>query len=175
MATTMRLGLRGARQPILRQNLRFTQRRTYATAETIAEPATESGFTKFYNSPVGPKTVHFWAPIMKWGVVLAGASDFLRPASQLSLSQNMALMATGSIWTRWCFVIKPRNLFLASVNFLLFCVGAAQTTRVLMYQQSLKGDSMGAEIEKSAKEGVNEIVDVIKHPGKVVESVEKTK
>ena len=87
----------------------------------------------------------------------------------------MALMATGSIWTRWCFVIKPRNLFLASVNFLLFCVGAAQTTRVLLYQQSLKGDSLGAEIEKSAKEGVNEVVDVIKHPGKVVESVEKTK
>ena len=31
-------------------------------------------------------------------------------------------MATGAIWTRWCFVIKPRNIFLASVNFLLFTV-----------------------------------------------------
>ena len=50
------------------------------------------------------------APVMKWGVVLAGASDFLRPAEKLSLTQNMALMATGSIWTRWCFIIKPKNM-----------------------------------------------------------------
>ena len=48
-------------------------------------------------------------------------------------------MATGLIWTRWCFVIKPRNLFLASVNFLLFCVGATQVSRVLLYQKSIKG------------------------------------
>ena len=47
---------------------------------------------------------------MKWGVVLAGASDFLRPADKLSLTQNLALMATGSIWTRWCFVIRPQNM-----------------------------------------------------------------
>lgn len=89
---------------------------------------------------------------LQWGLVLAGAADFARPADQLSLSQNAALMATGLIWTRWCFVIKPRNLFLASVNFLLFCVGATQTTRVLMYQQSLKGDSMGDEIKQAAKQ-----------------------
>jgi hypothetical protein len=63
-------------------------------------------------------------------------------------------MATGLIWTRWCFVIKPQNLFLASVNFLLFCVGATQTTRVLLYQQSLKGDSIGAEIQEDAKKEV---------------------
>jgi hypothetical protein len=50
------------------------------------------------------------APVMKWGVVLAGATDFLRPAEKLSLTQNLALMATGSIWTRWCFVIKPKNM-----------------------------------------------------------------
>lgn len=56
------------------------------------------------------------APIMKWGVVLAGASDFLRPAEKLSLTQNLALMATGSIWTRWCFVIIPKNmLYVASL------------------------------------------------------------
>ncbi|KAK5108815.1 hypothetical protein LTR62_007789 [Meristemomyces frigidus] len=172
MSSSMRLGLRA-----IRQSLQSIKRRTYATLETpaIDAPVKESGFTRFYNSPVGPKTVHFWAPIMKWGVVLAGASDFARPASQLSITQNMALMATGSIWTRWCFVIKPRNLFLASVNFLLFCVGAAQTTRVLLYQQSLKGDSLGHEVETMAKEQGHKLVEVVKHPGKIVESVEKTK
>jgi mitochondrial pyruvate carrier 2 len=55
---------------------------------------------------------------MKWGVVLAGASDFLRPAEKLSLTQNLALMATGSIWTRWCFIIKPKNMLYVSTTFI---------------------------------------------------------
>ncbi|EME89053.1 uncharacterized protein MYCFIDRAFT_48731 [Pseudocercospora fijiensis CIRAD86] len=158
MSTSMRFGLRAAqnsfRQPVIRQNVnRFAQRRTQSTVADAAEAtkSNESAFSKFFNSPVGPKTVHFWAPIMKWGLVLAGAADFARPADQLSISQNGALMATGLIWTRWCFVIKPKNLFLASVNFLLFCVGATQVTRVLMYQKSLKGETLGEEIRDEAK------------------------
>lgn len=96
--------------------------------------------------------------------MLAGAADFARPASALSISQNAALMATGLIWTRWCFIIKPRNLFLASVNFLLFCVGTTQVTRVLMYQKSLKQDGMGEEVEKAAKQEEGVLEKVIKHP-----------
>jgi len=46
---------------------------------------------------------------MKWGLVLAGISDFARPAENLSLMQNVALTATGVIWTRWCLIIKPKN------------------------------------------------------------------
>lgn len=49
------------------------------------------------------------APVMKWALVLAGISDFRRPAEKLSLTQNAALTATGMIWTRWCFVIRPQN------------------------------------------------------------------
>lgn len=74
-------------------------------------------------------------------------------------------MATGLIWTRWCFVIKPRNLFLASVNFLLFIVGATQTTRVLTYQSSLKGDGVGSEIKKEAKKDGQAVESVIEKVG----------
>lgn len=49
----------------------------------------------------------------QWALVLAGVSDFARPAESLSLTQNLALMGTGAIWTRWCFVIKPRNVLYA--------------------------------------------------------------
>jgi len=68
--STARFGLRATqalRQP-LRQNLRSpVQRRYQSTAEAAAQDAAkeQSGFSKFFNSPVGPKTVHFWAPIMK--------------------------------------------------------------------------------------------------------------
>lgn len=47
---------------------------------------------------------------MKWSLVIAGISDLARPAEKLSLTQNLALMATGTIWTRWCFIISPRNI-----------------------------------------------------------------
>ena len=37
----------------------------------------------------GPKTVFFWAPMMKWCLVIAGVKDLNRPADKLSVSQNL--------------------------------------------------------------------------------------
>lgn len=60
--------LAGRRQAFqsLRQPL---QRRTAATTTVPpvqgAPGEAQSGFAKLWNSPVGPKTVHFWAPVMK--------------------------------------------------------------------------------------------------------------
>ena len=43
-----------------------------------------------YASPsTGPKTVFFWAPLMKWCLVAAGLKDLTRPAEKLSVSQNV--------------------------------------------------------------------------------------
>ena len=30
-----------------------------------------SGFKAWVNSPMGPKTTHFWGPVANWGFVLA--------------------------------------------------------------------------------------------------------
>ena len=78
-------------------------------------------------------------------------------------------MCTGMIWTRWCFIIKPRNLFLASVNFLLFCVGATQVSRVLRYQSEMKGQTLGEEVAEKVGEGKEQVVQ------KVEEGVGKAK
>lgn len=48
--------------------------------------------------------------LLQWSIVLAGISDFFRPAENLSVTQNFALTCTGLIWTRWCLIIKPRNV-----------------------------------------------------------------
>ncbi|KAF3902408.1 hypothetical protein ABW20_dc0109630 [Dactylellina cionopaga] len=95
-------------------------------------------FSRLWNSEVGLKTVHFWAPVMKWGLVIAGISDFYRPPEKLSLTQNIALTATGTIWTRWCLIIKPKNYLLAAVNFFLAGVGTVQVSRILMYERQQK-------------------------------------
>jgi len=105
------------------------------------------------DSPVGFKTVHFWAPVMKWCIVLAGVSDFARPAEKLSLTQNGALTATGLIWTRWCMIIKPKNILLATVNAFLGLVGIIQCGRILAWRSSQKGQAPAEQI-KDAKDDV---------------------
>lgn len=68
-----RVGLRFLhtfRQTIARRTANTQQtvsRRTYqSAAETnVDPPPAQSKFAQLMNSPVGPKTVHFWAPIMK--------------------------------------------------------------------------------------------------------------
>ncbi|MCJ1387302.1 hypothetical protein MMC18_000143 [Xylographa bjoerkii] len=136
----------------LRAPARRSISKRYETSQAAPTIPTQSLAQRLWTSPVGVKTVHFWAPVMKWLIVLAGVSDFARPAENLSLTQNLALTATGAIWTRWCFVIKPRNVLLATVNFFLGCVGVAQVTRILMYQRSIKNGTLSQVAKEDAKD-----------------------
>ncbi|XP_018026972.1 mitochondrial pyruvate carrier 2 [Hyalella azteca] len=91
-----------------------------------------------WNHPAGPKTVFFWAPCFKWGLVIAGLGDLKRPAEKLSVSQSGALAATGLIWSRYSLVITPRNLNLFSVNLFVAVTGCYQLYRVFRYNQDQK-------------------------------------
>lgn len=136
-----------SRVPNLRNGPNGGSKRWQSTA--AGAEARESWFKRMWNSPVGLKTVHFWAPVMKWAIVIAGISDFARPAEKLSFTQNLALTMTGVIWTRWCLIIKPRNILLAAVNFFLGCVGAVQITRIFIYEQSKKKSAQPVEDAKA--------------------------
>ncbi|CCH59405.1 hypothetical protein TBLA_0B05790 [Henningerozyma blattae CBS 6284] len=102
-----------------------------------------SAFARFLNSPTGPKTVHFWAPTLKWGLVVAGLSDTQRPVHKLSGTQNLSLLATGLVWTRWSFVIKPKNYLLASVNFFLTLTAGYQISRIVRFRSAEGDDAKG--------------------------------
>nr|GAT44432.1 FMP43-protein found in mitochondrial proteome [Mycena chlorophos]GAT44433.1 FMP43-protein found in mitochondrial proteome [Mycena chlorophos] len=101
--------------------------------------AASSKFTAFLNHPAGPKTVFFWAPMMKWGLVIAGLKDLARPADKLSVSQNVALAATGLIWIRYSFVITPVNYSLAAVNVFVGGSSLVQLGRIANYRYALPG------------------------------------
>jgi len=88
-----------------------------------------STVSRFVNHPAGPKTIHFWAPLFKWGLVVAGISDLGRPADQLSLSQSASLCVTGLIWARYSTQIVPVNWSLFAVNAFLGMTGAVQCAR----------------------------------------------
>ncbi|KAI9059181.1 UPF0041-domain-containing protein [Trametes sanguinea] len=103
-----------------------------------ATSAGASKFQAFMNHPAGPKTVFFWAPLMKWCLVAAGLKDLSRPAEKLSVSQNLALAATGFIWVRYSLVITPINYSLAAVNFFVGSTGLGQLGRIWYYQKTQK-------------------------------------
>lgn len=84
-------------------------------------------------------------PLVQWTLVIAGINDMQRPVETMSGTQQMALMATGAIWTRWCLIIKPKNYLLASVNFFLGAVAGYQVVRIFNYQKAL-GYSTGEAI-----------------------------
>ncbi|XP_026232249.1 mitochondrial pyruvate carrier 2b [Anabas testudineus] len=97
-----------------------------------------------YNHPAGPKTVFFWAPMFKWGLVLAGLADMTRPAEKLSTSQSGVLTATGLIWSRYSLVIIPKNWNLFAVNFFVGAAGASQLYRIWRYEQDKKAQAKAA-------------------------------
>ncbi|KAI8967738.1 mitochondrial pyruvate carrier [Mycotypha africana] len=105
-------------------------------ASTATSVASKSAFRKFLDSPAGPKTIHFWAPAMKWALVIAGIGDMQRPAEKLSLTQNISLMMTGLIWSRYSLVIIPKNYSLFAVNCFVFGTSAYQVARIFNWRQS---------------------------------------
>ncbi|KAI1328638.1 UPF0041-domain-containing protein [Xylariaceae sp. FL0255] len=160
-----------AARPIFQQSARATMRNQFARNAGRRFQSTAAGegptaqqqagfFKRMWDSPIGFKTVHFWAPVMKWAIVIAGIGDFFRPAEKLSLTQNAALTATGLIWTRWCLIIKPKNYLLAAVNFFLGLVGVAQVTRITMYNASQK--SLPEKVEDKVEEKVEAAKDAVK-------------
>lgn len=150
--------------------LRFNQggqgSRRWQSTDGAQQQQQASWFTRMWESEVGFKTVHFWAPVMKWALVIAGISDFARPVEKLSFTQNFALTCTGIIWTRWCLIIKPKNYLLAAVNFFLGMVGVIQVSRIALYDASKSDGAIHAVVEdvkKEVAEAKQEIKEEIKH------------
>ncbi|PRQ27357.1 putative mitochondrial pyruvate carrier [Rosa chinensis] len=82
-----------------------------------------------WNHPAGPKTIHFWAPTFKWGIITANIADFSKPPENLPYPQQIAVACTGIIWSRYCTVITPKNWNLFSVNVAMAGTGLYQLSR----------------------------------------------
>ncbi|XP_012251195.1 mitochondrial pyruvate carrier 2-like [Athalia rosae] len=107
----------------------------YKTSMTAIGKYVPNKLQPLWNHPAGPQTIFFWAPVFKWGLVIAGLSDLKRPASELSISQSGALGLTGLIWTRYSVAIIPKNYGLFSVNLFVACTALYQVSRAIKYQR----------------------------------------
>jgi hypothetical protein len=72
---------------------------------------------------------------MKWLLFLAGISDMRRPVEAVSVNQNVALAATGIIWSRYATQIQPINYSLLAVNACVAAGALFQLGRVTLHHR----------------------------------------
>ena len=112
----------------------------------IGDRVVPGRFRPLWEHPAGPKTVFFWAPAFKWGLVIGSIADIGRPADKISPSQTAALAATGVIWSRYSLVIIPKNWSLFSVNVFVAFTNLYQLYRVYQYRNSLTDGSKSSAV-----------------------------
>ena len=95
----------------------------------MTQPNMPAIVQKMGSSPTGPLTVFFWAPASKLLLSMNNLVDLNKPTDKMSLNNQLALTATGAIWTRYCFVITPVNINLAAVNAVLGLSSAYHAVR----------------------------------------------
>jgi len=71
-------------------------------------------------------------------LIVASLSDLSKPASHISLNQNLALAATGIIWSRYATQITPVNWNLFAVNVFVFLSSGYQLYRIFKWKQEQK-------------------------------------
>ena len=71
----------------------------------------------FLNSPIGPRTTHFWGPVANWGFVLAGILDANKPPEQISTRMTITLFLYSCFFMRFAWMVQPRNKLLLSCHF----------------------------------------------------------
>ncbi len=59
----------------------------------------------FVNSPVGPKTVHFWGPAANWGLVGSAMLDSDKPAERISWNMTAVLSFYSMLFMRFAWKV----------------------------------------------------------------------
>merc|ERR1712166_103714 len=83
----------------------------------------------FFAHPAGPYTIFFWAPTFKWMITFANVGDMKKPAENISVNQQIAIFATGAIWSRYSMVITPVNYNLMIVDIFMGASAGVQLFR----------------------------------------------
>ncbi len=71
----------------------------------------------FVNSPVGPRTTHFWGPFANWGFVLAGILDSNKPPEKISGRMTTVLFFYSCLFMRFALRVTPTNYLLFACHF----------------------------------------------------------
>ncbi|KAH7660171.1 Mitochondrial pyruvate carrier protein [Dioscorea alata] len=107
-----------------------------------------SAFRAFWNSPVGPKTTHFWGPVANWGFVLAGLVDTQKPPEMISGNMTAAMCVYSGLFMRFAWMVQPRNYLLLVCHASNETVQLYQLSRIARAQGYLQKKETEKETEK---------------------------
>nr|GEW72113.1 mitochondrial pyruvate carrier 1-like isoform X1 [Tanacetum cinerariifolium] len=91
-------------------------------------------FRALLNSPVGPKTTHFWGPVSNLGFFLAGVADLQKPPEMLSGNMTGVLCVYSALFMRFAWMVNPRNHMLLTSHVLNESVQLYQLSRWAKHQ-----------------------------------------
>ncbi|KAL5793363.1 hypothetical protein ACOSP7_001957 [Xanthoceras sorbifolium] len=98
-----------------------------------------------WNSPMGPKTTHFWGPVFNWSIPLAAVADTKKPPEMISGSMTGVMCVYSALFMRFAYMVQPRNLHL------LVCHASNETVQLYQLSRFLKaqGDSQKQKKEEA--------------------------
>ncbi|XP_024023356.1 mitochondrial pyruvate carrier 3 [Morus notabilis] len=89
-----------------------------------------------WSHPAGPKTVHFWAPTFKWGVIIANLLDSSKSPEELSYPQQAAIAGSALVWAKYSTVVTPKNWNLFSSSIGMAATAGYQLARKIQHDFS---------------------------------------
>ncbi|KAK7280564.1 hypothetical protein RJT34_25628 [Clitoria ternatea] len=95
-----------------------------------------AAFKAFWNSPVGPKTTHFWGPVANWGFVAAGLADMNKPPEMISGNMTGAMCIYSALFMRFAWMVQPRNYLL------LACHASNETVQLYQFSRWAKSEGL---------------------------------
>ncbi|TVU06069.1 hypothetical protein EJB05_49261, partial [Eragrostis curvula] len=108
---------------------------TYASRGRGTGSAMAAAIKTFWNSPVGPRTSHFWGPVANWGFVLAGLVDMNKPPEMISGNMTAVMCVYSGLFMRFAWMVQPRNYLLLACH--------ASNESVQLYQLSRWAKAQG--------------------------------
>ena len=96
----------------------------------------------FWNSPVGPKTTHFWGPTLNSLFVVQGLYEWNRPPEKISRNMQFILSLYSGLFMRFALRVRPINYFLFCVHFTNCTLQLNLLIKRLRYEHQHKGENL---------------------------------
>ena len=97
--------------------------------------------SKIWNHRLGPKTVHFWAPVSTWCLVLAFSDIRSLPAEEIDTTWSRNLLIWSFAHMRLACVIQPANPMLFACHVYNTKMHVDAIRKRWAYEKSLTVDS----------------------------------
>ncbi|CAI9754669.1 unnamed protein product [Fraxinus pennsylvanica] len=120
-----------------------TNPRLFVQIQEVKVADSMASFKAFLNSPVGPKTTHFWGPVANWGFVIAGLVDMQKPPEMISGNMTGAMCIYSGLFMRFAWMVQPRNYLLLACHASNESVQLYQLSRWAKGQGYLGGEKKG--------------------------------